>query len=580
MESKKDIGKAFRDKLDGLQQSPPDAVWERLQAEMQGKKKRRVIPFWFTAAAIVLVLLLAGGLLGIPYNEGNDKGTGNSPATSPVPANSTVTTGNPESAAGLPTTGTDTNTPDGAQNNNIKTNSINDNNNTLVNNNTSAETNTGATPKSDSSYNKANDNAGTTSTGTSNKLTKQPVTNAAYTSATVNSNNKATNQDRANNSNSNKKLKTPGSTNNSGYAVNEADTRGTINRSVTVNEEPGNTGIEDTNTAYDSEPANNKIKQNKQDKNRDTGIAYSTDNDTEGNNDTTDTNVSADNETTSAEARLKDSLKIEARNARIAQLREQSEAEDEEEYNDDEDYTAPPLEPEKFYVFVHGGPAFYNLPGDTSNIDASLNNNSTDSKTSFNYGAYVGFILNDRFSLRVGFINTKLERVTNNVTLQSYNAQNPAYPNGIMPPADYTGVEYRENTSNDAVLKTLGDDYTANIKLTQRAEFYEFPVEAVYNLYGNRAGINAVGGVSAFYLRNNTLTASNQNGSFAMGSIKGISDLSLSANLGLNFYYEVTPGLKINAEPLFKYHLSDFAGATLYNLNLQFGLQYTFNKNR
>lgn len=580
MESKKDIGKAFRDKLEGVQQSPPDAVWERLQAEMQDKKKRRVIPFWFTIAAIVLVLLLAGGLLGIPYNEGNDNSTGTSPATSTIPANSAVTTVNPESITGLPATANDTNTPDGTKNNNVKTNSVNDNNNTLVNNNTSPETNSGTASKTTSPYNKADDNTNNTSTGKSNNLTKQPGTNASYTSATATSNSKTTNQDRANNSNNNQKQKASGNTGSSGYAVNKTATSGTINRGVTDDDRLGNTGIKNANTAYGSEPDSNKTKQNKQDKNRNTGIVYNTDNDTEGNNDTIDTNVSADNETAVAGALLKDSLKIEARNARIAQLSEQSEAEDEEEYNDDEDYTAPPLEPEKFYVFIHGGPAFYNLPGDTSNIDASLNNNSTDSKTSFNYGAYVGFILNDRFSLRVGFINTKLKRVTNNVILQSTNTQNPAYPNGIMPPADYTGVEYRENTSNDAVLKTLGDDYTANIKLTQRAEFYEFPVEAVYNLYGSRAGINAVGGLSAFYLRNNTLTASNQNGSFAMGSVKGISDLSLSANLGLNFYYEVTPGLKVNAEPLFKYHLSNFAGATLYNFNLQFGLQYTFNKNR
>jgi len=54
MENKKDIGKAFREKLDQLDQSPNENLWNAIHADLQKKKKRRVIfiPFWMKMAGI------------------------------------------------------------------------------------------------------------------------------------------------------------------------------------------------------------------------------------------------------------------------------------------------------------------------------------------------------------------------------------------------------------------------------------------------------------------------------------------------------------------------------------------------
>lgn len=56
MENKKDIGKALREKLDGLDRSPDERLWQAIEADLDKKKKRRLIPFWVTIVAGVLLV--------------------------------------------------------------------------------------------------------------------------------------------------------------------------------------------------------------------------------------------------------------------------------------------------------------------------------------------------------------------------------------------------------------------------------------------------------------------------------------------------------------------------------------------
>ena len=62
MENKKDIGKIFREKLNNFEKDPNDSVWNSIHAELQKKKKRKIIyiPFWMkTAGVLTLVVLIS-----------------------------------------------------------------------------------------------------------------------------------------------------------------------------------------------------------------------------------------------------------------------------------------------------------------------------------------------------------------------------------------------------------------------------------------------------------------------------------------------------------------------------------------
>ena len=62
MENRKDIGKIFREKLNDFEKEPNDVVWNSIHAELQKKKKRKIIyiPFWMkTAGVLSLVALIS-----------------------------------------------------------------------------------------------------------------------------------------------------------------------------------------------------------------------------------------------------------------------------------------------------------------------------------------------------------------------------------------------------------------------------------------------------------------------------------------------------------------------------------------
>ena len=88
MENKKDIGKAFREKLDGLQKQPGNAVWDAIKKDLPKKKPRFLPLFWIEASTAIktvvitllttLVFLSGYFLIQDQEHENGFKTTGNS----------------------------------------------------------------------------------------------------------------------------------------------------------------------------------------------------------------------------------------------------------------------------------------------------------------------------------------------------------------------------------------------------------------------------------------------------------------------------------------------------------------------
>lgn len=59
MDSNKNIDRLFQEKLRDFEEIPPNIVWENIEAHLDGKKKRRIIPIWwrYTGAAVILLLI-------------------------------------------------------------------------------------------------------------------------------------------------------------------------------------------------------------------------------------------------------------------------------------------------------------------------------------------------------------------------------------------------------------------------------------------------------------------------------------------------------------------------------------------
>jgi len=72
MENSKDIGKVFREKLESIDKSPDPKVWNAIYADLQKKKKRRIlfIPFWMKSLGIFSLGVIFSWILF--YNHSSD----------------------------------------------------------------------------------------------------------------------------------------------------------------------------------------------------------------------------------------------------------------------------------------------------------------------------------------------------------------------------------------------------------------------------------------------------------------------------------------------------------------------------
>ena len=62
MENRKDIGKAFRDRLNHLEKTPSDALWSKIQGNLDSKKRKRGL-FWLFPVLLISSLFIGGTIV-------------------------------------------------------------------------------------------------------------------------------------------------------------------------------------------------------------------------------------------------------------------------------------------------------------------------------------------------------------------------------------------------------------------------------------------------------------------------------------------------------------------------------------
>jgi hypothetical protein len=95
--------------------------------------------------------------------------------------------------------------------------------------------------------------------------------------------------------------------------------------------------------------------------------------------------------------------------------------------------------------------------------------------------------------------------------------------------------------------------------LSQQFGYIEVPLELNYALLDKRFGINVIGGVSSLFLVNNTILLNSGDQTTQMGEANNINDLNFSTNFGVGINYKFSPKLQFSVEPIFKYQLNTFS---------------------
>jgi len=153
--------------------------------------------------------------------------------------------------------------------------------------------------------------------------------------------------------------------------------------------------------------------------------------------------------------------------------------------------------------------------------------------------------------------------------------------NAAVNTADYRNINYSKNTTNASIYTDT--NFSETMTISQDISYTEIPLEIKYNFYDKKFGISSIVGFSYLFVDENVISVKTANGSnFDIGTTKNLSESTFSINAGFEMYYKLTKKLKLNVEPLFKYHPIDYKNNSTpvnpYSFGVQTGLQFSFSK--
>ena len=544
MESKKDIGRAFRERLDLLQKQPGEAVWDSIRADLD-KGKKKAVPMWLRFWLIGGVFLLTAfftyplwenkvphiyikmpehegtqstGLSDTDKNEetqphdavvGNENGVGKKIIT---PGDSKITTN--QSVTSLPENLSNDNAPD--KNNNKKNSSTGTGLNTTI------------------SINKATAKRSSRSTEITNVAEKGQT----GVSTAVAGNTKNTSLNRQ------------GRANKKEQVIRNAD------KGIAAN----NKGI---TTARNSE-----------DEQEDSGFIIPASPDYKNYRNNIGNGFVVADIPEEAEQTEKDSVpitdKLKLRTTGVEQVRKAPETKPQE------------VADKKFSLYAFAAPMSYSFADNSSYLDSRASLYGTSSKTNLAYGASIGYKATENLSIRIGAIVSGGEIDSKNVFFENSYVENDIAQ--TIAPYNFENVEYNTGVSNDVIRENLAtgtdimsqDLAVADVKT--ELKFIEVPLELTYTILSiDNFGIALKGILGARILLDNKVTAQNEYGTITLGELKNVDDFSFSAGLGAGLFYKLSPSFQINVEPELKYFSGNKDVIKPTAFMLQAGIQYNFD---
>lgn len=234
-------------------------------------------------------------------------------------------------------------------------------------------------------------------------------------------------------------------------------------------------------------------------------------------------------------------------------------------------------------------PVYFNAMGEGSSVHSIFVPNAKSGNISMSYGVSVGYELNSKLSLRTGVHRVDFGYDTNDI---AFSSSPIATTNGQI-----DNINYRTTARNlvvsskpggsareQAPTNSLDFSSSQNIEregfMTQQMGYLEIPLELNYALIDNKFGLNVIGGVSSLFLVDNSVVLTSGNLTTEMGEANNVNDLNFSANFGLGVNYKFSRNLLLNIEPVFKYQLNTFSETdgtfNPYTVGVYSGLSFRF----
>lgn len=213
-----------------------------------------------------------------------------------------------------------------------------------------------------------------------------------------------------------------------------------------------------------------------------------------------------------------------------------------------------------------------------SMLDARLENNPREGETNLSYGLQIKNQMNRNSALRFGINRVNLGYNTQNFQVNIIdNVVNIYQLTGIDPGTEIQqgGIPLNPNAteffnSNDVVT------------IDQDISYLEIPVEYQYSFINNRFGANFIGGASLIVLDDNRIFAVNDLGqSVAVGKSSNLTNLGYTLNFGLGLKYDISKHFQLNLDPMLKIQMNSPENTSVNNFRPYFfgifsGLHFKF----
>ena len=504
---KEDIGVLLKEKLSKAQKSPSDNVWNNINGTLdRDKRKKRVIFFWFTIGIALFLSLL---YLSIGTSLFNSHTTNKSEVEVET-KNGTGAGDNKNSIK------------------EIKTSNSEGKDKTETEVEAEAETNNNdSTNFEDTNFEKESiSNNKSLSNKTENNLENQNGSTLESNSVSHKNNNTKTGSTTKTN---NQNIESKSGINNTTDTQNTSIVSG--NKNANTSKISG-TSLNKNNTIKDGDNSNSdQISENK-----------------------SSTNSELENRLKLREERKDSIIKVRTeRKDSIAKLRAPKEELIEEVEKKD---SISEEKKEKFHLnfTLIAAPQFSAITKSGSMIHLQLEDLDTKGAFNFNYGTSLNF-MGTKYMYSIGVLKTSISYQTLNIPIldpfyQIINGEEVlVYPKSIL---DFNTVNPDAFISYSTLESFKSTDGT--IHLTQNIEYIEVPLQFTYFLNENRFGFQFYGGVSGYFLTDNSLIAKNELGEkLTIGKVNNLSEISLSANIGAGIYYKISEIFTAELNPSFKF---------------------------
>lgn len=567
MDKKQDIGAAFKQRLEGLNQGPSDsaALWEQIASQLEAEGTQpKGMPFWLKSGLAVLIVgITTFGIwkftnssdTALPENSEvtqNNTETGDTSVTTTSPNNKDNKQSIPVAAQDAETVAETTDTA--AEDNTLESAAQQ---NSIINKEKTAVTATTTVNKNNSEENK---------TATQTKITDNTKVQSAVASGV---------QNRSNDNTTVATLKTSGSKENS-VNTNVATLSSEQNAvNATERNASAATGLSTQSGTKTTTAATN------------TGIKAQTEQTAKGaypargyyawpKNTTKPIDVDASVYATQNEIKTGE----QASELPIVQLEEpKKKIKKSKEFRAFE--RAINLEEMTNWRWSVGAvvaPTTYGSLTKGSMLDARLENNPREGETNLSYGLQIKNQMNRNSALRFGINRVNLGYNTQNFQVNIIdNVVNIYQLTGIDPGTEIQqgGIPLNPNAteffnSNDVVT------------IDQDISYLEIPVEYQYSFINNRFGANFIGGASLIVLDDNRIFAVNDLGqSVAVGKSSNLTNLGYTLNFGLGLKYDISKHFQLNLDPMLKIQMNSPENTSVNNFRPYFfgifsGLHFKF----